>query len=181
MNGSVTSPGDSAVRRQCEDAFRAAGLIVADPETSYATNRYANAAGQTVLSYLLVASGSWAAIWPLFGGVVQVFAGISIVNVVVWLLNWDGTKEVLSLAVGAGFVLTMSLSGLGYLALSNLRSKLLNPAWLADATVAQIASVIIQVGAVTVIGILAFEILRVAATTVFDGSGSLSIVREPGD
>jgi len=155
--------------------------VVADPETSYATNRYANAAGQTVLSYLLVASGSWAAIWPLFGGAVQVFAGLSIVTVVVWLLNWDGTKEVLSLTVGAGFVLAMSLSGLGYLALSNLRSKLLNPAWLADASVAQITSVIIQVGAVAVIGILAFEILRVAVTTVFDGSGSLSIVREPGD
>lgn len=155
--------------------------VVADSETSYAANRYVNAAGQTVLAYLLVASGSWAVIWPLFGGAVQVFAGLSIVTVVVWLLNWDETKEVLSLTIGAGFVLTMSLTGLGYLALSNLRSKLLNPAWIADATAAQATSVIVQIGTVGVIGALTLEILRVAMTTVLDESESLSIIREPGD
>ncbi|MFC7139836.1 hypothetical protein ACFQMA_08290 [Halosimplex aquaticum] len=34
VNDSVTSPGDSEVRRQCEDALRTAGLIVAEDSTA---------------------------------------------------------------------------------------------------------------------------------------------------
>lgn len=34
VNGSVTSPGNSAVRRQCEDTLRTAGLTVAEDDTA---------------------------------------------------------------------------------------------------------------------------------------------------
>lgn len=155
--------------------------IVANSETRVAENRFVNAAGQTMLAYLLIASGSWAVIWPLFGGAVQVFAGLSIVTVVVWLLNWDTTKEVFTLALGAGFVLAMSLSGLGYLALSNLWTKLLNPAWLSAASPVQIASVAMQIITVGILGALAIEILRIAIKTVFDNIKVSSVVHEPGD
>lgn len=155
--------------------------VVDDPDESVASNRFTSASVQTLLAYLLVASGSWGAIWPLFGGAVQVFAGLSMVTVVVWLLNWDSTKEVLSLTLGAGFVLAMSLSALGYLALSNLWDRLLNPAWLADASVVQIASVAVQVGAVVVLCVLTVEILRVAFRTVGRDVDQPLSRGEPGD
>ncbi|GAA0466680.1 carbon starvation protein A (plasmid) [Halococcus dombrowskii] len=155
--------------------------VVTDSETSFAGNRFANSAAQTALAYLLVASGSWAAIWPLFGGAVQVFAGLSIVTVVVWVRNWDAGKEVRSLLAGAAFVLATSLSALGYLAISNLGTKLLNPAWLGTASPIQIASVAVQVVVVGVLGALTVEILRIAAGNVSFGVGRSSTVREPGD
>lgn len=150
-------------------------------ETSFAGNRFVNSGAQTVLAYLLVASGSWAAIWPLFGGAVQVFAGLSIVTVVVWIRNWDASKEVRGLLTGAAFVLAMSLSALGYLAISNLRTKLFNPAWLATASPIEIASVATQVVVVGVLGALAVEILRIAAGNVSFGVERSSTVRESDD
>lgn len=155
--------------------------IVDEPETRLAGNRFVNGSAQSLLAYLLVASGSWAAIWPLFGGAVQVFAGLSMITVVVWLFNWDSTKEVLSLTIGAGFVLTMSLSALGYLALSSLWKKLLDPAWLNTASVIQIISVVVQVVTVGILGILAFEIVRVAFGTVSQKIEPPSSSQEPGD
>lgn len=155
--------------------------IVTDPETSLAGNRFVSASSQTLFAYLLVASGSWGAIWPLFGGAVQVFAGLSMVTVVVWLLDWDSTKEVLSLSLGAGFVLAMSLSALVYLALSNLSSKLLNPTWLDGASLIQIASVTVQVASVGILCALTVEILRIAFRRVHGSFDYRPSISEPGD
>jgi carbon starvation protein len=145
-----------------------------------ATDRYLNGGTQATLAYLLVASGSWATVWPLFGGSVQVFAGLSILAVAVWLVNWDATKRVAGFLAGAAFILVASLSGLLYTAARNARS-LLDPAWVAAATPVQLASVGVQVLVVLVLCWLTAEIVRLAYRHVSDRRGSPIERATPGD
>ena len=44
--------------------------------THAVTNEYLTGGAQALLTYLLVASGSWATVWPLFGAPDQIFAGL---------------------------------------------------------------------------------------------------------
>lgn len=127
-----------------------------------ATDRYFNSVAQTVLAFALVASGSWATIWPLFGASVQVFAGISILTVALWLVSWDHTKRrgIASLLVGGGFILVTSTTALLYLGLRSLREKLLNPSWLAAATTTRTLSVAIRILVVAVLVYLVAHLVR---------------------
>ena len=135
------------------------------------TNRYVTGGIQAVLAYLLVASGSWSTVWPLFGGSVQVFAGLTILAVAVWVVNWDASKRVAGFLVGAAFILAASLSGLLYLASRNAR-LLLDPEWVATATPIQLASVGVQVLVVLVLCGLTAEIVRLAYRNVSERKSS---------
>lgn len=127
-------------------------------------NRYLNSAGQSATAFLLVASGSWATLWPLFGASVQVFAGPSMLTVALWLANWDDTKRVgiTGLLIGSGFVLCASTSALLYLGTKNLSTKLLSAAWATQATPAQRLSVLVQVVVALVVVGLAVALVREA-------------------
>ncbi len=73
--------------------------IVGTPETSAqrtVTNRYVNAGIQCVLAYVLVASGTWESLWPLFGSANQLLAALALLTATIWLVNWDDSKQLLS-------------------------------------------------------------------------------------
>ncbi|MEF8776834.1 MAG: carbon starvation CstA 5TM domain-containing protein [Haloarculaceae archaeon] len=91
-------------------------MVVAETSTTRVsralTNKYLTGGVQSFLAYLLVASGSWATVWPLFGASVQVFAGLSMLTLAVWIVNWDASKQGAGFLLGAGFILAASLSAL---------------------------------------------------------------------
>ncbi|HKK17269.1 MAG TPA: carbon starvation CstA 5TM domain-containing protein, partial [Opitutales bacterium] len=62
--------------------------IVETPETttqSVAANRYFSTGVQVALAYLLVTSGRWEDLWPLFGGANQLLAALALITFVVFL------------------------------------------------------------------------------------------------
>jgi carbon starvation protein len=123
------------------------------------TNKYLTGGLQALLAYLLVASGSWATVWPLFGASVQVFAGLSMLTVAVWIVNWDASKQVAGFLLGAGVILAASLSALLYIASRNARS-LLDPEWVTAASSVELTSVVVQIVAVVLLTGIAAEIIR---------------------
>ncbi|WP_227353065.1 carbon starvation CstA family protein [Haladaptatus salinisoli] len=73
--------------------------IVGTPETSAQkslTNRYVNAGIQCVIAYVLVTSGTWESLWPLFGSANQLLAALALLTATIWLVNWDDSKQLLS-------------------------------------------------------------------------------------
>ena len=144
------------------------------------TNKYLTGGLQALLAYLLVASGSWATVWPLFGASVQVFAGLSMLTVAVWIVNWDASKQVAGFLLGAGFILAASLSALLYIASRNVRT-VLDPSWIASASSVEIASVVIQILAVVVLTGIAAEIIRLVYRHVSEQRQTAIELPSPGD
>ena len=144
------------------------------------TNKYLTGGAQAAFAYLLVASGSWATVWPLFGASVQVFAGLSILTVAVWIVNWDASKQVAGFLLGAAFILAASLSALLYLASRNVRT-LLDLEWLTAASSLELASVVVQILAVVVLVGIAAEIIRLVYRHVGERRDAPTGDSLPGD
>ncbi|MEF8937611.1 MAG: carbon starvation CstA family protein [Halovenus sp.] len=144
------------------------------------TNKYLTGGVQALLAYLLVASGSWATVWPLFGASVQVFAGLSMLTVAVWIVNWDASKQVVGFLLGAGFILAASLSALLYIASRNVRT-VLDPSWVGTASSVELASVVIQILAVVLLTGIAAEIIRLVYRHVSEQRNTPVDRPSPGD
>ena len=90
--------------------------IVGVPETSaqrFATNRYASAGLLLCLpAYLLVGSGSWETLWPLFGGANQTLAALALLAATLWLANWDDSKQLISTGLPMALMLAITLTAL---------------------------------------------------------------------
>ncbi|WP_123537756.1 carbon starvation CstA family protein [Halosimplex salinum] len=89
--------------------------VVGAPETSVertVTNRYVNAGILSLAGYMLVASGQWANIWPLFGGANQALAALALLVATVWLANWDDNKQLISTGVPLVFMLAVTVVAL---------------------------------------------------------------------
>ncbi|MDZ7746507.1 MAG: carbon starvation protein A [Halobacteriales archaeon] len=89
--------------------------IVGVPETSTqeaATNRYVVSAVLCVPAYLLVGSGAWGTLWPLFGGANQTLAALALLAATLWLASWDDSKQLLSTGVPTALMLLITLSAL---------------------------------------------------------------------
>ncbi|MBX0286133.1 carbon starvation CstA family protein [Haloarcula salinisoli] len=84
---------------------------------SVGTNRYSNAVIQCLVAYALVASGSWASLWPLFGGANQLLAALALLTATVWLANWDSDKQLISTGVPMALMTVVTICALLYLAL----------------------------------------------------------------
>ena len=89
--------------------------IVGTPETSLertAVNRYVNAGVLSLAGYLLVASGTWENIWPLFGGANQSLAALALLVATVWLANWDESKQLVSTGAPLAFMIAVTVIAL---------------------------------------------------------------------
>ena len=95
--------------------------IVGVPETStqrFATNRYTSAGILLCLpAYLLVGSGSWSTLWPLFGGANQTLAALALLAATLWLANWDDSKQLLSTGLPMALMLAITLTALFWIGL----------------------------------------------------------------
>jgi carbon starvation protein len=149
--------------------------IIGTPETEveeYATNRYVNAGIQAFPAYILVATGSWADLWPLFGGANQTLAALALLVATVWLANWDDSKQLLSTGLPMAFMFTITTSALLYLAVvQNFVQKFLSPEWRADAGILTWASVSVQI-------ILAFVLVYLALSVLKMGYENVTEARE---
>jgi carbon starvation protein len=159
--------------------------IVGTPETSIqetATNRYVNAAIQVVPAYVLVASGRWADLWPLFGGANQTLAALALLVATIWLANWDDSKQLISTGAPMALMLAVTTTALLYLAFyQNLYQKFLNDAWMADATVTAMASSAIQIVIALVLVGLALSLAYMGITNVRKARSTGTAVADGGD
>lgn len=93
--------------------------IIGTPETSVqevAANKYANTSVIVVIAFVLVTSGGWEDLWPLFGGANQLLAALALLVATVWLVNWDDSKQLFTTAVPMALMTVVTIFGLLYLA-----------------------------------------------------------------
>ena len=158
--------------------------IVGTPETStqsVATNRYANAALQVVPAFLLVSSGRWADLWPLFGGANQLLAALALLTATVWLANWDESKQLISTGVPMALMSVVTILALLYLAfVQNFAQKFLDSAWMAEATALEMFSAVLQIViALTLVG-LALALARMGYSNIQQARGGTEAVAADG-
>jgi carbon starvation protein len=109
--------------------------IVGTPETSLqrtGTNRYVNAGVQCLPAYLLVGSGTWASLWPLFGGANQTLAALALLAATLWLANWDDSKQLISTGVPMALMLVVTITALLWIGLYRAPTSLLGASDLAS-------------------------------------------------
>jgi len=160
--------------------------IVGTPETDVqgvATNRYFNAGIQAVLAYVLVASGRWADLWPLFGGANQLLAALALLTATVWLANWSDTKQLVSTGVPMVIMATITVLALLYLAfIQNLQQKFLDSQWMAEATAVDIASTSLQIIIALILVGLALSLMRMGYENVREAREGVTLTGgEPSD
>jgi carbon starvation protein len=159
--------------------------IVGTPETSIqetATNRYVNAALQVAPAYVLVASGRWADLWPLFGGANQTLAALALLVATIWLANWDDSKQLISTGAPMAIMFAVTTTALLYLAFyQNLYQKFLNDAWMADATAIAMASTAVQIVIALVLVGLALSLAYMGITNVRKARTTGPAVADGGD
>ena len=129
---------------------------------------------QTVAAYLLVASGSWTTVWPLFGGSVQIFASLSMFTLAIWLASTGKSRARIPMLVGAAFVFVMSASALLYLTSSSVK-RLFDPAWLATASTLSVVSTVVQVLVVLALLGMSALIIRAGLRTLWTADGSPTV------
>jgi len=145
--------------------------IIGTPETTLqelGANRYVNAGLLAVPAYVLVASGRWADLWPLFGGANQTLAALALLVATVWLANWDDTKQLLSTGVPMAFMFTITITALLYLALyQNLYQKFIQGQWgEGGATTTAMVSTAVQIVLALVLVFLALSVLKMGYDSV---------------
>ncbi|MFD1586375.1 carbon starvation protein A [Halorientalis brevis] len=155
-----TPDADSVIVRQAQEA---------------GSNRYYNAIIQVVLAYLLVSSGTWSDLWPLFGGANQLLAALALLTATVWLANWDDNKQLISTGVPMALMTAITVVALLYLALyQNFYQKFVLGNWgEGGATIAAQASVAVQIVIALVLVGLALSLARIGYDNI------KSVRREP--
>ena len=114
--------------------------LVGTPETDVQDlmrNRYANAGVTAVAGYILVASGSWANLWLLFGGANQMLAALALLVATIWLANWSDTKQLVSTGVPLVFMMTVTVIGLLWVGLLRFPATIIDPAVVEDPEVTE--------------------------------------------
>jgi carbon starvation protein len=145
-------------------------------------NKFANAGVQSVLAYALVSSGTWADLWPLFGGANQLLAALALLTATVWLANWDDDKQLLSTGVPMAIMTTITIIALLYLALyQNFYQKFVQGQWgEAGATLANQASVALQIIIALVLIGLALSLVRIGYRNIKQVRGTGPAVADGG-
>ncbi len=93
---------------------------IGTPETTveeYGANMYVNTSVIVVAAFVLVGSGRWEDLWPLFGGANQLLAALALLTGTIWLANLEDTKQLVSTGVPMALMTVITIFGLLWLAL----------------------------------------------------------------
>ena len=120
--------------------------IVGTPESStqeIAVNRYFNSGVLLCIpAYVLVGSGEWSTLWPLFGGANQTLAALALLAATLWLANWDDYKQLISTGVPMALMLTVTVTALLWIGLYRAPTDVLDATDASGAISAGIQSLI---------------------------------------
>ncbi|SEA19059.1 carbon starvation protein [Haloplanus vescus] len=159
--------------------------LVGTPETQVqevAANRYVNAFLQVAPAYILVASGRWADLWPLFGGANQTLAALALLVATVWLANWDDQKQLISTGAPMAFMLVITTLALLYLALyQNLYQKFVLDNWANGGTVIEMASAGVQIVIALVLIWLSLSLAYMGINNIRKARGAGAAVADGGE
>jgi carbon starvation protein len=159
--------------------------IVGTPETDVeevAVNRYASSAILVVPAYLLVATGRWADLWPLFGGANQTLAALALLVATLWLANWDDSKQLLTTGVPMAIMFVMTTLALLYLALwQNFYQKFLSSEWMAEATTMEMVASALQIVIALVLVWMAVSLFRMGYTNIKQARGGEAVAADGGE
>ncbi|ARS90711.1 carbon starvation CstA family protein [Natrarchaeobaculum aegyptiacum] len=157
--------------------------LVGTPETdveNVAANKYVNTGVATVAAFLLVSSGQWEELWPLFGGANQLLAALALLTATVWLANWKDTKQLLTTGVPVVIMAVITVCGLLWLAfVENLQRQLLDPAWRAEFGAIGVISSGLRMLLAFVLIFLALSIIKMAYDNLSEARESLISPEEP--
>ncbi|MGM0397482.1 MAG: carbon starvation CstA family protein [Halobacteriota archaeon] len=138
--------------------------VVGTPTTSTqetVTNKYVSSGIQSVAAFLLVASGTWSTLWPLFGGANQMLAALALLTATVWLANWDRSKQLMSTGVPMALMFVITVSALLYLSLyTNLYQGFIQGGLAGQGLFAQV-SIAAQIVIALVLVVLGLSLLRI--------------------
>jgi carbon starvation protein len=159
--------------------------LVGTPETQVqevAANRYVNAVLQVAPAYVLVASGRWADLWPLFGGANQTLAALALLVATVWLANWDDQKQLISTGAPMAFMLVITTTALLYLAFyQNLYQKFIQGNWAGGGTTVEMASAGVQIVIALVLVWLALSLAYMGISNIRQARGTSAAVADGGE
>jgi carbon starvation protein len=159
--------------------------LVGTPETQVqevAANRYVNAFLQVAPAYVLVASGRWADLWPLFGGANQTLAALALLVATVWLANWDDQKQLISTGAPMAFMLVITTTALLYLAFyQNLYQKFIQGNWAGGGTTVEMASAGVQIVIALVLVWLALSLAYMGISNIRQARGTSAAVADGGE
>ncbi|AGA77040.1 carbon starvation CstA family protein [Echinicola vietnamensis] len=88
---------------------------------TFASNRYISTSIVVILSILLISSGGFTTLWPIFGSANQLLAALALLAVAVWLIkkNVNATFVIIPMF----FMFTVTLTSLGIFAWKNFQEK----------------------------------------------------------
>ena len=86
-----------------------------------ATNRYLSTTVVVILSILLLASGEFSTLWPIFGSANQLLAALALLTIAVWLIKKNIPATFVTIPMF--FMFTVTLASLGLVAWKNYQEK----------------------------------------------------------
>ncbi|MDJ1433880.1 carbon starvation protein A [Halostagnicola sp. A-GB9-2] len=157
--------------------------LIATPDSSaqeVVKNKYVNTAIATLAAFLLVSSGQWEELWPLFGGANQLLAALALLTATIWLANWKDSKQLLSTGIPVVVMIFITILGLLWLALyENLYMGLLNSEWMAEASLLEQVSSGLRMLLAFILIWLAIAIIRLGWSNLQENRDNLLSTDEP--
>ncbi|HKJ59907.1 MAG TPA: carbon starvation CstA family protein, partial [Halobacteriales archaeon] len=160
--------------------------VIGTPETTvqeWGANKYVNAGIQCVIAYLLVSSGRWADLWPLFGGANQTLAALALLVATIWLANWDDSKQLISTGGPMAAMFVVTITALLYLSLyQNLYQKFILGNWGVETVtpVVQIAAAV-QILIAFILIYLAVSLLRMGYANISEARRGEAVAADGGE
>ncbi len=84
-------------------------------------NRYLSTSIVVILSVMLLASGSFTTLWPIFGSANQLLAALALLTIAVWLIRQKVNATFVTIPMF--FMFTVTLTSLGLFAWKNFQSE----------------------------------------------------------